>query len=88
MSICFKNQKILSSAGAEPASQPQVGKSCTFLIFPSLFLIFPQKFLFFVLNLALWVGKSPTREGPGYATAHLSQFFSSILIIINLSEQP
>ena len=33
------------------------------------FLFFPKIFLIFVLNMALRVGKSPTREGPGYATA-------------------
>ena len=40
--------------------------------FPHFFLkfrsIFPQTFLIFFLILALRVGKSPTREGPGYAT--------------------
>ena len=38
-----------------------VGKISTFLIFPQILLIF-------FLILALQVGKSPTREGPGYAT--------------------
>ena len=40
--------------------------------FPHFFLkfrsIFPQTLLIFFLILALRVGKSPTREGPGYAT--------------------
>ena len=36
--------------------------------FWSFFLIFPQTFLIFFLILALRVGDSPTREGPGYAT--------------------
>ena len=40
--------------------------------FPHFFLkfrsIFPQTLLIFFLNLALRVGESPTREGPGYAT--------------------
>ena len=39
-----------------------------FLKFWSLFLNFPQTFLIFFLILALRVGESPTREGPGYAT--------------------
>ena len=39
-----------------------------FLKFWSIFVIFPQTLLIFFLILALRVGKSPTREGPGYAT--------------------
>ena len=39
-----------------------------FLKFRSILLIFPQILLIFFLILALRVGKSPTREGPGYAT--------------------
>ena len=31
---------------------------------------FPQTLNIFFLNLALRVGESPTREGPGYATAY------------------
>ena len=31
---------------------------------------FPQTFLIFFLILALRVGDSPTREGPGYATVY------------------
>ena len=42
--------------------------SSFFLKFRSLFLIFPQTLLIFFLILALWVGESPTREGPGCAT--------------------
>ena len=42
--------------------------------FPHFFLkfqsIFPQTLLIFFLILALRVGESPTREGPGYATVH------------------
>ena len=41
-----------------------------FLKFRLIFLIFPQTLLIFFLILALRVGKSPTREGPGYATDH------------------
>ena len=40
-----------------------------FLKFWSIFLTFPQTFLIFFLILALRVGESPTREGPGYDTA-------------------
>ena len=36
--------------------------------FQSIFLIFPQTWLIFFLILALRVGNSPTRQGPGYAT--------------------
>ena len=39
-----------------------------FLKFLSIFLILPQTVLIFLLILALQVGASPTREGPGYAT--------------------
>ena len=39
-----------------------------FLKFRFIFLIFPQTLLIFFLILALRVGESPTREGPGYAT--------------------
>ena len=41
-----------------------------FLKFRSNFLIFPETLLIFFLILALRVGESPTREGPGYATAY------------------
>ena len=42
-----------------------------FLKFRSLFLIFLKLYLlFFFLILALRVGESPTREGPGYAIAN------------------
>ena len=40
-----------------------------FLKFGSSFLTFPQTFLIFFLILTLRVGKLPTREGPGFATA-------------------
>ena len=36
--------------------------------FDQFFLIFPQTLLIFFLIMALRVGKSPTRKGPGYAT--------------------
>ena len=39
-----------------------------FLKFRSIFLIFPQTLLIFFLILALRVGESPTREGPGYVS--------------------
>ena len=45
--------------------------SLFFLIVLLFSLIFPQFSLFFFINLVLRVGGSPTREGPGYATAHL-----------------
>ena len=46
----------------------RVPLSSFFLKFRSIFLIFPQTLLIFFLILALRVGKSPPREGPGYAT--------------------
>ena len=42
-----------------------------FLKFRSIFLIFPQILLIFFLILALRVGESHTREGPGYATSRM-----------------
>ena len=45
-----------------------------FLQFWSIFLISPQTLPIFFLILALQVGESPTREGPGYATANASHF--------------
>ena len=39
------------------------------LKFRSIYLVFPQTLLIFFLILVLRVGGSPTREGPGYATA-------------------
>ena len=51
-----------------PYENPAVRDSAT-----SLFsFIFPQIFFIGFLNLILWVGGSPTREGPGYATAATS----------------
>ena len=44
----------------------RVPLSSFFLKFLSIIPIFPQIFLIFVLILALRVGNSPTREGPGY----------------------
>ena len=43
--------------------------SSFFLKFWSIWIIFPQNILIFFLILALQVGDSPTRKGPGYATA-------------------
>ena len=63
-----------------------MGKSSTFLIFSSnldqFFLIFPQTLLIFFLILALRVGESPTREGPGYATGPISLVHVGILEIL------
>ena len=41
-----------------------------FLKFQLIFLISPQTLLTFFLILALRVGNSPTRKGPGYTTAY------------------
>ena len=46
--------------------------------FWSFFLIFPQTFLIFFLILALQVGDSPTREGPGYTTV---QHFRNLWLV-------
>ena len=40
--------------------------------FDHFFLFFPQTLLIFFLILALRVGESPIREGPGYATDYQS----------------
>ena len=61
----------LLAPGAWPASQSRVGKSSTFLIFPQISIDYSHyfsNFPIFFLILALRVGDSPTREGPGYAT--------------------
>ena len=45
-----------------------------FLIFLLLFFpVFPQFFHIFFFNLVLWVGSSPTWEGPGYVTGPWSE---------------
>ena len=47
------------------------------------FLIFPQTFTHFFLILALRVGESPTREGPGYTTvSHTCPITSQIEIFL------
>ena len=51
----------------------KVSLSSRFLKFQSIFPTFPQNFLIFFLTLALRVGESPTREGPGYATGPRDQ---------------
>ena len=60
--------------GSHPHSPgwARVPLSSFFLKFLSINFIFPQIFLIFVLILALRVGDSPTREGPGYATGQRS----------------
>ena len=66
------------SALLQGRSQPhspgwaRVPLSSFFLKFRSIFLIFPQTLIIFFVILALRVGDSPTREGPGYATALLA----------------
>ena len=47
-----------------------------FLKFRSIFVTFPRTFLIFFLILALRVGDSLTREGPGYATDRMATKFS------------
>ena len=64
---------VSSHAGAQPDSQPRVGKrgmcphSCV------IFSHFLQFFLIFFLNLFLRVGGWPIREGPGYAAAVMAK---------------
>ena len=66
---------LLTPTVDQGCSQPhspgwaRVPLSSFFLKFWSILLILPQTFLIFFLILALRVGDSPTREGPGYATA-------------------
>ena len=55
-----------------------------FLKFWSIFLIFPQTLLIFFLILALRVGKSPTREGPGYFTEPKQQKSSVDLLMLRV----
>ena len=67
--------------GPQPASQFWVGKSSTFLVFPQItfnFSYFSSNFAHFLPHL----GKSPTREGPGYATASCLQ----IIMVIAISD--
>ena len=55
-----------------------------FLIFRSvfpIFPIFPRFFLIFFLLLVLRVGESPTREGPGYATAARVELSGPLIVI-------
>ena len=62
-----------------------------FLKFLSIFLIFPQTLLILFLILALLVGESPTRKGPGYATGSelFGQFTSNKRVNPwNWSKQP
>ena len=66
-----------SRAGRSQPHSPgwvRVPFSSFFLKFQSTFLIFPKTLFIFFLILALRVGESPTREGPGYATV---RFFKS-----------
>ena len=53
-----------------------------FLKFRSIFLTFPQFFLIFFLILALRVGESPTREGPGYATDDMKMLFETVGLLL------
>ena len=55
----------LTTPGGQEFHFPQVSS-----YFDPFFLIFPQTLLIFFLIWALRVGESPTREGPGYATAY------------------
>ena len=48
--------------------------------FRSILLIFPQTFFIFFLILVLRVGESPTREGPGYATAHCTLRYKKCVV--------
>ena len=67
-----------SSRKTQNCSQPhhpgwaKVPLSSFFLKFLSIFPNFPQTLLIFFLTFALRAGKSPTREGPGYATGKTS----------------
>ena len=56
-----------------------------FLKFRSIFLIFPHTLLIFFLILALRVGESPTREGPGHATEKDVSLYYYLLTIVPFS---
>ena len=63
----YKTKRKLNRAVAS-LTWGRVPLSSFFLKLISCFVIFPQTLLIFFLILALRVGDSPTREGPGYAT--------------------
>ena len=68
--VAFSYESI--NQGRSQPHHPEWAKvelSSFFLKFLSIFSTCPQNFLIFFLTLALRVGNSPTREGPGYATA-------------------
>ena len=48
--------------------------------FDQFFLLFPQTSRIFFLILALRVGESPTRKGPGYATVYNEKSLASLQI--------
>ena len=66
LSIIYRAVASLTVPGGQEFHFPPF-----FLKFWSIFLIFPQTLLIFFLILALRVGDSPTREGPGYATDYI-----------------
>ena len=67
-----KHKKYCAWSRAVASLPAPGGQEFHFPHFPSnldqFFFIFPQTLLIFFLILGLRVGKSPTREGPGYAT--------------------
>ena len=78
---CTPNQNWQGRSQPHSPGWARVPLSSFFLKFQSIFLIFPQTLLIFFLILALRVGKSPTREGPGYATENWACFMRYLKII-------
>ena len=67
ISVLFDNYSRQGRSQPHHPGWAKVPLSSFFLKFRSIFPTFPQTFLIFFLTLALRVGDSPTREGPGYA---------------------
>ena len=71
--VCLQERRSCVLGGCRAVASLTVpgGQEFHFIHFPPKFwsfvLIFPQTFLIFFLILALRVGDSPAREGPGYA---------------------
>ena len=70
--VLFSNTCQKMRGGKQSRSQPHspgwARVSLFFIFFLKFRSIFPQTLLIFFLILGLWVGESPTREGPGYVT--------------------
>ena len=81
LNLNFRAVAILTVPGGQEFHLPHF-----FLKFRSIFLSFPQTFLIFFLILAIRVGESPTREGPGYATAQFASLTRAYLVPVACGE--